>query len=200
MFQGPEFKQSSLPRELTSLPYWGRDSGYEVLNYEGPEQVRYFYPEDRAASQKLLQILKNVGCIAPTGEVVQAKGSASPGQIEVWLSTDLFYNNGPVKGQRRRPLSPGSLWSVTTHKLNGRVLPNSDAKIITVFPKSSILETEVGRGGSDSVLVNSIDSSGKPWMRVRDQERQERSCYVRASLDFITPVQPNQEELAPTVW
>lgn len=106
-------------------------------------------------------------------------------------SGDYYSNEAPEKGTARSPLSAGSLWSVVAPKLNCRSAPGTSSQIIKVFSKGDIIQAEVGRGGSDEVLINSRDSKGKPWMKVRGgkvfNSSSSLNCYVRANKLYIDP-------------
>ena len=83
-------------------------------------------------------------------------------------------NSGPVLGLAAPPSSPGSLWVVLGEELQGR----------------EVLQAEVGRGGSDEVLLNSIDQQGRAWMAVRVPGLPDYGCYVRANTHTIAAAQP----------
>lgn len=104
---------------------------------------------------------------------------------------DYYKNQAPEKGTVRSPLSAGSLWSVASPKLNCRSAPGISSQIIKMFSRGDIIQAEVGRGGSDEVLINSPDSKGKPWMKVRGgkvfNSSSSLNCYVRANSLYIEP-------------
>lgn len=104
---------------------------------------------------------------------------------------DYYRNEAPLKGTTTPPLAPGSLWEVIADQLNCRSAPDSSSTIVKVLNKGDIIQVEVGRGGSDEVLMNSRDASGKPWMPVRGgqaaSDGRETRCYVRANSRYIQP-------------
>jgi len=106
-------------------------------------------------------------------------------------SGDYYSNEAPEKGMVRSPLSPGSLWSVVAPKLNCRSDPGTSSQIIKIFSRGDIIQAEVGRGGSDEVLINSRDNKGKPWMKVRGgkvfNSSSSLNCYVRDNSLYIEP-------------
>jgi hypothetical protein len=55
------------------------------------------------------------------------------------------------------------------------------------FKKGTILQSDVGRGGSDEVVINGKDKQGKPWMRVRSVAGETYNCNVRANSRYIQP-------------
>jgi len=111
-------------------------------------------------------------------------GTASWGQ-------DYFSNQGPVQAsQPTGARSAGSLWQVVAGSLNGRATPTAQGRVVRVFGRGTVLQADIGRGGSDEVLRNAVDSEGHPWMRVRTREGQDLNCYVRANGRFIRPVEP----------
>lgn len=86
------------------------------------------------------------------------------------------------------PLQAGCLWRVLPAHLNGRREPDPKAPVVRVFRRGTVLQADVGRGGSDEVLFNARDRQGNTWMRVRTAEGRDLNCYVRAHRDFIAPV------------
>ncbi|HEY9617477.1 MAG TPA: hypothetical protein V6C64_11580 [Microcoleaceae cyanobacterium] len=100
---------------------------------------------------------------------------------------DYYRNDTPVKGTAPRPLMAGSLWQVVATGLNCRQEPGADQAVVRQYRQGDILQVEVYRGGSDEVLLNTKDASGKPWMPVRGKRSADR-CYVRANQRYIQPV------------
>lgn len=102
---------------------------------------------------------------------------------------DYFSNYAPMRGQVRKNTSnmAGSLWQVHSPGLNCRSQPDVKSPIIQQFKIGTILQADVGRGGSDEVLINGTDSQGKPWMSVRSQAGENYNCYVRANKRYIKP-------------
>ncbi len=100
---------------------------------------------------------------------------------------DYYRNETSVQGTAASPLSPGSLWQVTTTGLSCRRQPGVNAPIVRQYKLGDVLEVEVYRGGSDEVLLNAKDASGKPWMPVRGRNFDDR-CYVRANSRYIRPM------------
>lgn len=107
---------------------------------------------------------------------------ASAGWAQDWFSNDGPVRAAPIPG----PMTPGSLWRVVGGSLNGRVTPGG--RVVRVFPRGTVLQADVGRGGSDEVLVNALDAAGKPWMRVRTKQGVDLNCYVRANGKYLQPV------------
>lgn len=109
--------------------------------------------------------------------------------------TDYYRNDTPVKGTTFSPLMPGSLWRVVASDLNCYSDPQANSKIvITQFSRNDIIQAEVWRGGADEVLVNELDSEGKPWMLIRGGRHIKSPadltrCHVRANSRYIQPVQ-----------
>ncbi|MBD1924250.1 hypothetical protein H6F77_24730 [Microcoleus sp. FACHB-831] len=106
---------------------------------------------------------------------------------------DYYSNDAPVKATLplNSSLMAGSVWRVVSNNLNCRSTPGTNNRIIKKFNKDDVIQAEVGRGGSDEVLLNARDIAGKPWMPVR-YERAKNSpdrmrCYVRANSRYITP-------------
>lgn len=101
---------------------------------------------------------------------------------------DYRSNEAPLKRQNPpRPLQAGSLWQVVPQSLNCRVAPGTHQPILRQYQRGAILEAEVGRGGSDEVLLNALDAERKPWMAVRGKGVEDR-CYVRANKRYIQPL------------
>lgn len=102
---------------------------------------------------------------------------------------DFRSNEGPVFGQVQRPDSPGALWVVVADWVPCRRDADPEAKLVTRFKKGTILQADVGRGGSDEVLINALDRNGRPWMRVRDEQGKAFEGYVRAHIRYIKPLE-----------
>ncbi|MEE3719046.1 hypothetical protein V2H45_20075 [Tumidithrix elongata RA019] len=101
---------------------------------------------------------------------------------------DYYKNETPVQAaSRQNKLSPGSLWTVVATWLNCRRQPSLNSPVYRIYQEGDLLEVEVWRGGSDEVLINAIDSNGKPWMPVRGRNLDDK-CYVRANARYIQPV------------
>ena len=100
---------------------------------------------------------------------------------------DYFSNAAPV--QAKKPFnSPGSLWQVVAASgLNCRSGAGIRDGVTRQFKQGVLLQADVGRGGSDEVLVNVKDRNGQPWMRVRSQLGENYNCYVRANHRYIRP-------------
>lgn len=94
-------------------------------------------------------------------------------------------NAGPVKGTVAAPATAGALWRVLTPQLNCRQEPNPQARITRHFRRGTVLQADLGRGGSDEVLFNVRDARGYTWMLVRSRQGQPYRCYVRAHQRFI---------------
>lgn len=104
---------------------------------------------------------------------------------------DFLTCHGPVLGPVKQPLTPGSLWRVTSDGLDCRREPRADSPLIATLTKGSQLQADVGRGGSDEVWQNAVDSEGDYWMRVRDAEGRPLDGYVRANIRFLEPLVSN---------
>lgn len=105
------------------------------------------------------------------------------------LAQEYFSNDAPVKAaQPGGSLMAGSLWQVVCGSLNGRAQPSLQSPVVHVFARGTVLQANVGRGGSDEVLRNALDAQGRPWMWVRSRDGQDLGCYVRANGRFIRPV------------
>lgn len=106
---------------------------------------------------------------------------------------DYSSNEAPKKGTvSNSPLIPGSLWRVIVNGLNCRSAPGTENPIVHQFTQGQVIQVEVGRGGSDEVLQNVRDRTGKPWMWVRggihySSETPSLQCYVRANTRYIQP-------------
>ncbi|MEB3337815.1 MAG: hypothetical protein VKJ46_10155 [Leptolyngbyaceae bacterium] len=106
-------------------------------------------------------------------------------------SGNYYSNEASLKGTAPAPLMAGSLWKVVANSLNCRQQPGISHPIIKRFKKGNIIQAEVGRGGSDEVLLNALDNKGQPWMFVRGGKNPRNSpslnCYVRANQLYIRP-------------
>jgi hypothetical protein len=102
---------------------------------------------------------------------------------------DYFGNDAPIKGKKpaNSKIMVGSLWQVVSPGLNCRVSTGTQSPIVRSFKKGAILQANVGRGGSDEVLLNGKDQQGKPWMRVRSAAGEDYECAVRANNRYIKP-------------
>jgi hypothetical protein len=99
---------------------------------------------------------------------------------------DYFDNYGPI--QAKKPGNdPGSLWQVISPGLNCRSDRGIQSPIVRSFKKGTILQANVGRGGSDEMWLNWKDQQGKPWMRVRSEAGEDYACNVRANSRYIKP-------------
>ncbi|MGI0491064.1 hypothetical protein ACN4EG_04565 [Alkalinema pantanalense CENA528] len=108
---------------------------------------------------------------------------------EINSSGDYLTNAGPVKGTvTSGSLQAGALWRVVSSRLNCRQDSEVTAAISRTFSQGSILQADLGRGGSDEVLYNAKDRQGRTWMRVRSRTGQSYQCYVRANKQYIQPV------------
>lgn len=119
--------------------------------------------------------------------VVQAQNYG--GSAEDYGS-DFYRNESLVQApSRNSKLAAGSLWRVVASSLNCRRAASLDSSIIRKYRVGVLIEAEVYRGGSDEVLVNPVDSDGKPWMPVRGKNAED-VCYVRANSLYISPISP----------
>lgn len=103
---------------------------------------------------------------------------------------DYFSCQGAVQAEDPGgPRMAGSLWRVVAPSgLVGRRQPSSESPVVARFAAGTVLQADVGRGGSDEVWINARDSAGRPWMRVRTREGRDLDCYVRANSRYIRPV------------
>jgi hypothetical protein len=99
---------------------------------------------------------------------------------------DYFRNEAPIQAERPYN-SPGSLWQVVSPGLNCRRESGTEFPIVRSFKEGTILQVNVGRGGSDEVLINAKDQQGKPWMSVRNEAGESYECSVRANSRYIKP-------------
>ncbi len=100
---------------------------------------------------------------------------------------DYHSNEAPLRGTAVGALMAGWLWQVAARRLNCRHASGNEQVIVRQFKQGDVLEAEVYRGGSDEVLRNPIDRSGKPWMTVRGKSAS-AICYVRANKRYIQPL------------
>lgn len=106
---------------------------------------------------------------------------------------DYTTNDGPVRGPvASHRLQGGTLWRVVAARAEGRAAPGSRGKIVGTFPRGTVLQADVGRGGSDEVLTNPLDDAGRPWMRVRSANGDALGCYVRANAAVIRPLRTGE--------
>jgi hypothetical protein len=98
-------------------------------------------------------------------------------------------NDTPFKGTAPSPLMRGSLWQVVSSRLNCRSGFGLGYGITRQFQRGELLQAEVGRGGSDEVLLNPKDEKGQPWMPARSPQGKNYNCYVRANHRYIQPYQ-----------
>lgn len=103
------------------------------------------------------------------------------------LNGNYRRNQAARVGQVASPLSPGSLWQVISPGLNCRRGAGLEYDIVRQFEQGQLLQADVGRGGSDEVLINATDRRGNPWMRVRSPIGESYDCYVRAHRRYIQP-------------
>jgi len=85
-------------------------------------------------------------------------------------------------------LQAGGLWRVICPALRGRAQPDRRSRVVHVFPAGTVLQADVGRGGSDEVLLNSVDREGGTWMRARTRAGKPLDCYVRADTRTLAPL------------
>jgi hypothetical protein len=112
---------------------------------------------------------------------------------------DYFRNDAPIQAtEPRGKRQAGSLWRVVALSLNCR----NESGIVRKFRQGELLQADLGRGGSDEVLVNANDRNGKPWMRARSAAGKDYNCYVRANQIHIRPyinsdIHPNTRSTNP---
>jgi hypothetical protein len=99
---------------------------------------------------------------------------------------DYFSNYAPIQGKKPAN-TPGSLWQVVSPGLNCRSGLGTQFSIVRSFKVGILLQADVGRGGSDEVVMNGKDNQGKPWMRVRSEAGKSYQCNVRANRRYIKP-------------
>jgi len=106
---------------------------------------------------------------------------------------DYLTKDGFVYGTSPRPNYdlPGALWRVISPTgLNCRRKPDLQAEVILTFSPGTILQAgDLGRGGSDEVMLNLRDHQGRTWMTARSRNGHYYGCYVRANRRYIQPVQ-----------
>ncbi|MEB3295188.1 MAG: hypothetical protein VKJ24_18700 [Synechococcales bacterium] len=121
-------------------------------------------------------------------------GVAAPASGQPDSQGDYYSNEGSQQGSvpNGSRLFPGSLWQVRAAQLNCRREAGLQAPIVRQFKRGDRLQADVGRGGSDEVLVNALGSDRRPWMRVRSATGQVYNCYVRANQKYIQPIVPAQ--------
>jgi hypothetical protein len=103
---------------------------------------------------------------------------------------DYFRNDADVRGPVPKPtLMRGYLWRVVSPQLNCRKQPSANSTFVRQFQQGTLLQADVGGGGSDEVLINATDNMGKPWMRVRSVAGQDYGCYARANYRYLRPYQ-----------
>jgi hypothetical protein len=101
---------------------------------------------------------------------------------------DYASNYAPIQGKIvGRGDMAGSLWIVVASGLNCRVDSGVQSSIVRSFTRRTVLQANVGRGGSDEVVINWKDKQGKPWMRVRSEAGESYECTVRANSRYIKP-------------
>jgi hypothetical protein len=101
---------------------------------------------------------------------------------------DYFNNHAPVQGKViGRGNMAGSLWQVVASGLNCRSDAGMQSPVVRSFSRGTVLQANVGRGGSDEVVINGKDKQGKPWMRVRSEAGESYECAVRANSRYIKP-------------
>ena len=101
---------------------------------------------------------------------------------------NYYRNETNVKSPRGDRYGTGSLWRVVVEGLNCRKEPSIDSPVQRTYAANEIIEVQIGRGGSDEVLINARDKNGRPWMQVRYRPSTSEACYVRANSRFIQPV------------
>ncbi len=135
-----------------------------------------------------IAILLTLFALTGTGSVLaQAASQPQPDQ-----HGNYFSNDTPIRGTAPSPLMAGSLWQVMSRRLNCRSNAGMQYKITQQFKQGKLLQADVGRGGSDEVLLNITDQQGQPWMRVRSAQGKNYNCYVRANRLYIQPSQGTQ--------
>ena len=101
---------------------------------------------------------------------------------------NYYRNETNVRAQRVDRYGTGSLWRVVVDSLNCRKEPSINSAVQRTYNANDIIEAQIGRGGSDEVLINARDKNGRPWMQVRSVTSTFEGCYVRANSRFIQPV------------
>ncbi|MBW4519061.1 MAG: hypothetical protein KME16_05095 [Scytolyngbya sp. HA4215-MV1] len=118
---------------------------------------------------------------------VMAVLAQSPSLPQPDRNGNYFRNEAPLKGTAPELLMQGSLWQVVTSRLNCRSDFEMNSAVVRQFNHGELLQADVGRGGSDEVLLNPKDKNGHPWMRVRSARGRDYQCYVRANRLYIQP-------------
>lgn len=129
--------------------------------------------------------LSVMACLLTGGAIALAQ-TAQPD-----ANGDYDRNETPIRGRvpPSSKLSPGSLWRVVSPGLNCRRQADANSPVVRQFKAGDRLQVEVYRGGSDEVLLNAKDDTGKPWMHVRAASfKLDDACYVRANRRYIQPV------------
>jgi len=80
---------------------------------------------------------------------------------------NYYRNETNVRAQRVDRYGTGSLWRVVVDSLNCRKEPSINSAVQRTYNANDIIEAQIGRGGSDEVLINARDKNGRPWMQVR---------------------------------
>ncbi len=114
--------------------------------------------------------------------------SAQDGFAKPDRNGDYVGNYAPI--QAKSPtgrMMAGSLWQVVSPGLNCRSASGTQFPIVRSFKMGTLLQANVGRGGSDEVHINGKDNQGKPWMRVRSEAGEDYECNVRANRRYIKP-------------
>lgn len=115
-----------------------------------------------------------------------ASTSFAQAQPQPNLQGDYFSNAAPLQAQK--PVnSPGGLWQVVSPGLRCRSGAGTNYRTVRQFKRGTLLQANIGRGGSDEVLINATDGTGKPWMLVRSEQGADYRCYVRANQRYIQP-------------
>lgn len=134
--------------------------------------------------------------------VMAVNGGADPSQTQMWtlfrtrltsarapMAGNYLRNDGPVPGTvTDGRYGVGTLWRVVAPSIAGRAQPDPSSKVVRTFRRGTILQADIGRGGSDEVLWNATDNQGNTWMKVRTAKGVDLNCYVRANVRYIQPV------------
>ncbi len=98
------------------------------------------------------------------------------------------WDNAAIRtGRVDQGMMAGTLWRVIA-PTQAMSEPRSDSRVVKTFQPGTILQADVGRGGSDEVLRNASDKKKNFWMRVRDENGRPLNCYVHANSAIIVPV------------
>lgn len=102
---------------------------------------------------------------------------------------DYFRNEAPIQAPwpANSRNNTGGLWQVVSPGLNCRSSAGTKYETVRQFKRGTLLQADIGRGGSDEVLINGTDEQGRPWMRVKSQQGADYRCYVRANQRYIKP-------------